>query len=203
MRHQRARDRDALLLAAREPGRIHVRRFGEVDAREDLRDPFPANLRRQTARLEWEVQILSDGQVRPQREVLEHHRQVPMLRFNQDRPVSRNRAVPNDHRPLIGGRKTCQEAENGRLTAAGRPMDDYSFSTLDAKAQVMDCNPIPVELGDTLKFEGAHTLLPSFHAAKSTPKGTTDNAISSRQSAAISSGDPLAISVIERAVNVS
>ncbi len=71
LRRQRARQRDPLLLSARQFMRIAGRLGAELGQRQHLVDPGPTQRRFQA--LESECDILADGQMRKQRKILEHH----------------------------------------------------------------------------------------------------------------------------------
>src|SRR5882672_6512289 len=111
----RARERDALLLAAGELRRIALRQSGQlhqlegaVDAAIDLGPRDPADL-------EAEADVARDGEVREERVVLEDHAEAASLRrVSGDVP-----AVELD-RPRVGIEETGDAVERRRLPAAGR-----------------------------------------------------------------------------------
>ena len=76
LEHERARDRDPLLLAARELGGAALPEARELDHVERLPDPRLDLGRRGFAHLERERQVLVDRHVREQGVVLEHHADV-------------------------------------------------------------------------------------------------------------------------------
>ncbi|MCL5745729.1 MAG: hypothetical protein M1541_17695, partial [Acidobacteria bacterium] len=80
-------------------------------------------------------------------------------------------------------------------------MNDDSLSGFDLEAEFVDRGAGPVPLCDALEFERGHLALPTILLpSPATPNGITAKLIRRRHSAAISSGDPFAISVMVRAV---
>src|SRR5205823_14385652 len=83
--HQRARDRDTLLLAARQLVRVLVRLLLQADARQQLPGLLLGQLPREPADAAGgERQVVPRGQVREEVELLEHHPDPPPDRRDVD-----------------------------------------------------------------------------------------------------------------------
>ena len=76
---ERARERHALLLAAREFRRQLAFLAAEADALDDLGDPAIDDVARNLPHLEREGDVLRDRHMRKQRVALEHHAEGPRL----------------------------------------------------------------------------------------------------------------------------
>ena len=95
--HQRARERDALLLPARQLIGLAPRELGHVDQLERLADPLGALLLAELVVLEPERDVLRHVEVREQRVALEHRVDVALMRghardvapVEQDAPAGR------------------------------------------------------------------------------------------------------------------
>ena len=77
--HQRAAERDALLLAARELARLALEQVGDVEHARGLLDLLVDLLVGQLPHLQREGEVLVDRLLRIERVVLEHHGDVPVL----------------------------------------------------------------------------------------------------------------------------
>ena len=85
--HQRAGQRDALLLAAGQLRRQPVEQLGALDHPRDLLDATAAQRVALTRRLQRVGQVAAHGQVRPQRVGLEHHADPALVRWHVDTPA--------------------------------------------------------------------------------------------------------------------
>jgi hypothetical protein len=79
--NQRPGERDPLLLAIGELVRIPIRELRNLDECQYLMDSRRAGRSRRLRGLEDEIQMLSSGQVRPEREVLEDEPDSPLVRW--------------------------------------------------------------------------------------------------------------------------
>ena len=94
---QRPPERDALLLAARQLGRLAVQQVPDVEHLGHGGDPRVDLRRGPLAQLEREADVLEDGHVRVEGVVLEHHRHPPLVgRHPGDVPVA------EEDRPGVG-----------------------------------------------------------------------------------------------------
>ncbi|MEQ1887492.1 MAG: hypothetical protein ABL967_20715 [Bryobacteraceae bacterium] len=67
---------------------------------------------------EREVEILTDSQVRPERQILETHSQISATRFDKNLAVCGNISVGNPNRAFIGCHEARQKTKDGCLAAA-------------------------------------------------------------------------------------
>src|SRR5882724_763691 len=120
LHHERARDRDSLLLSARELPRIARLVSGELDDAQHLRHPTVAVTPRNT-RLEAETvgHVLRDGHVGPESVALEDHRHPPAL-GPHDRRGRRQTALADPNLAGFGLEKTRDQPQGRRLATAGR-----------------------------------------------------------------------------------
>jgi hypothetical protein len=111
--HDRARDRDALLLAAGQLPRQLVLVAGELDQRECARDARLHLVGRRAAHHQAERHVAPDRHVRKQRVVLEHHAEAALLRRQQvDAPL-----IERD-RPAGDRQQAGNAVQRGGLAAA-------------------------------------------------------------------------------------
>lgn len=111
--HNRAAHRDALALAARERLRLAVEVVLEVKQLRGFEHPLGALFLRDTGDLQGEAHVLGDGHVRVERVVLEHHRDVAILR----RDVGDVRFA-DENAALVDLFKACEHAKGRRFSAA-------------------------------------------------------------------------------------
>ena len=125
--------RDPLPLATGQLLRLagEVRR--EIEEPRRPRDALIDDVLRRLPQPQAEGDVVRDGEVRVQRVVLEHHRDVPVLRRElvHDPVADRDRAVrdalePGDH------------AKRGRLAATRRPDEDEELAVRDVDREVLD-----------------------------------------------------------------
>ena len=131
--HERAADRDALTLTAREGGRLAVEELAEPERLRSVRNPPRPLLLRDLPPLQPELEVLVDGHMRVQRVVLEHHRDVAVLR----RSVADIDAPDHDRaaRQLLQAGHQPQER---RLPAAGGADEHHELPLADLEADVVD-----------------------------------------------------------------
>ncbi len=116
LRRERARQRDALLLAARELVRIRLRGGGEPDQREHRIDAPRAFAGGQLAQPERDV--ARDGEVREERVVLEHHADAALLGRHANRGAGDDAAAEGD-RAALHRLEAGEAAQHRGLAAAG------------------------------------------------------------------------------------
>src|SRR3954470_4321126 len=139
---ERARDRDALLLAARQLVRERVRLVREADHREHLRHLL-ANRRAALAlHLERVGDVLGGVAVRQQLEVLEDAADVAAqqrhLAARQPREVA-----PADHDPAVGRLELLQQQPDQRRLAGSRRADDEDeLALVDAERDVAESDDV-------------------------------------------------------------
>jgi hypothetical protein len=124
-----ARDRDALLHAARQLVRIAVGERRQPGAVEVVTDHVADVGARRAAHLEAVGGVVPHRHPRKDRLALKHHR------------VERFRGVVGDDRHLAGGRgfETGEDAEEGGLAAAGRADDRAEIAAGDVEADAVQC----------------------------------------------------------------
>src|SRR5262249_21559518 len=84
LHHQRARQREALLLAAGKLGGVAIDQLIERDRVEHAHHPLADLLLGQPAHLEWERRVLEHVHVRPDGVGLEHHAEIALVRRDED-----------------------------------------------------------------------------------------------------------------------
>src|SRR5690606_33428899 len=125
------RDRDPLLLTARELAGQLLRVVLELDERDGLGDA-PLDLRlRDLAHLQAEGDVLLDGKVREEGVVLEHHAEVALLCGDGVDAL----AVHEDL-PVREGQQAGEAVERGGLPAARRPEQGDELARPDRQVEV-------------------------------------------------------------------
>ncbi len=140
LRHEHARERDPLLLSAREGAGLAVGELGEADHLERVERLLAPLVLRHAMHLQAELDILEHAPVREEREVLEDRRRRPLVRRQADErlPVENDVAlrrvfVPADH------------AQRRRLAAPGRAEQDDVLAVIDMEIDVFDGHGPPGE----------------------------------------------------------
>ena len=145
--HQRTSHRHPLPLPTRE--RLGLAIEEALDLEQPGRRAYPLRglVLRRTSDVERERHVLGDRHVRVQRVVLEHHRDVALLRWEVgDVPV------PDQEPAVVGALQTGEESQRRRLAAAGRPDDDEELAVVDHEIE-------PVERRTDVAREAASDLL--------------------------------------------
>ena len=115
---QRAAERDALLLAARQLPGLALEKVGDVEHARCVAHLLVDLGRRHPAHLQREGEVLVDRLVGVERVVLEHHRDVPVLGIEVvDDAVA-------DHDVAAGDRNEPGDEVEGRRLAAARRSDE-------------------------------------------------------------------------------
>src|SRR5581483_4635231 len=143
LHHERAREREPLLLPARERGRVPRRELPELHDREHALDalaqlgaarPPPAR-----QHLERERDVLEHVHVRPDRVRLEHHPEPALVRRHADPPLRGEEHAARDRdRPLVGRLEPRDRAQRRRLAAAGRAEQREELALVDLERDVVD-----------------------------------------------------------------
>src|SRR5919106_1166062 len=129
---KRARESDALLLAAGELVREAVPERREADHLEQLRDAA-----RTVAARDAEADVLRHGQVREEGVVLENHADAPPL-GRHPRGRVRDRALEQAHLAAVRPLEARDQAQQRRLAAARGAEERYELAALDAEVGVVD-----------------------------------------------------------------
>ena len=127
-RRERARQRDALLLAAGELVGEAVAQVAEADQVEHLGDAVAAAL----AAGQAEADVGGDVQVREQRVVLEHHAHAAAVGRGPGAVAGDLRAVDLDAAG-VGALEAGEHAQSGRLAAAGRAAEGDDLAARDVR----------------------------------------------------------------------
>ena len=132
LRHEHARERDALLLTARKGARLAVGELGEPDHLERVECLLAPLVLLNAVHLEAELDILEHAAMREEREVLEDRRRRTLVRREPDErlPVEddvtlRRKLVPADH------------PQRRRLAAPGRAEQDHVLAVVDVQVDVL------------------------------------------------------------------
>src|SRR5262249_49895658 len=131
--HDRARERDALLLTARELARktaLITRKVDECERRCDA----PIDLRtRPAAHLEGKRDVATHIHMREQRVVLEHHSDVAPGRRRE-----RHVLAAEQDAALLRQLEARDNLEKRRLAGTARPEDGQEFARLDLKIDAVE-----------------------------------------------------------------
>jgi hypothetical protein len=163
VRHS-ARDRDALLLAARELQRILLRLLGDAHALQLRHRALLGFLLRHLADPHRrQRQVLEHGEVREQVELLEHHAHVLADRFDRLDVVGQLDALDGELAFLVL-LEPVDAADHRRLARSRRPADDDPLALLHLQVDVAQHVELPVPLVDLLEADDvlAHRTLLRF-----------------------------------------
>src|SRR5664280_649086 len=131
--HDGAAHGDALTLAARECLRLAGQEVLQAQQLGGLEYALGALLLAEALHLEREAHVVCDGHVRIEGVVLEHHRDVPVLR----RQIG-DVAVADVDVAGVDLFESRQHAQGGRLAAAGGADEDHELAVADFKAELVD-----------------------------------------------------------------
>ena len=129
----RPAERDALLLAAGELRRLAVEQLREPEEVGHARELAADIGARDLAHLQAEHDVLGHRQVREQRVRLEHHRDVALRRRAVRDILSRD-----GNASTVGLFEPGNQAQRGRLAAAGRTQQDVERAFVERKRQPVD-----------------------------------------------------------------
>jgi len=141
--NQGAGEGDALLLPSRQLVRISSRELFDLHEPQDLLCSDAALGPGQSHRLHDEVEVLANGKVRPEREVLKHKAQLALVR-GHERGCAGYESPRNPDLAGIGSRKPRDEAQQRRLPAAARPEYNHAFAGRDIDGYVIDRHPVSI-----------------------------------------------------------
>jgi hypothetical protein len=161
--HDRPPHRDPLALATGEVGGLALQVLVQLQDVGRLVDPPPHLGVVHLGQPERERDVLEDAEVRVQRVVLEHHRQVALARrlvvdpgSSDDHVAAGDVLQPDDH------------AEQGRLPAAGRADEDHELAVVDVQADVVHRGEaVAVLLDDVAHLDRGHELVPFWKCRRS------------------------------------
>ena len=168
--HQRLRDREPLLHAARELGRILVAGIRETDRREHVERALPrlaARLAEQPRGQRRARELLADHHVLERRHVREHR--VLLKHDAAVRPrLIRQRLAVEQHlaarRPLLAE----QDPQERGLAAARRADDRDELAGLDVQADVLEHDLTAVLLPKPAHLQRAHRAAPAPYHGNTT-----------------------------------
>src|SRR5580765_6464128 len=136
---ERARDRHALLLPARELGRMVARPLGKADALEHPHGTLEALFLRHAGVEQGQLDILHRLRARQQVEVLEHEADVPVAhRGELARVHLRDRAAVEAVFAAGGAVEAADQVHEGGLARPGRAHDRYELAFADAHADAVE-----------------------------------------------------------------
>src|SRR5262249_31637399 len=191
-----AGDRDALALAAGELAGMALCPSGETDALEHRPDPLVAGAARDPLRREPEREGPPHGEVRPEREVLEHDRDASPLGRRQDRPVAARDLAGEADAPARGRGEPHDESQHAGLAAARGAEERDRLARSDGQREPVERGPIAVAEDHVLERDrGAHA--PRLRGARRrSPSASTAAVIATCvvASAATTAGGPFASS---------
>jgi hypothetical protein len=154
---ERAGDRDAHLLAARELARVVVLAVGEPDEGEALGRDLRAARGRRSVKLHRQLDVLLDRVPRKQRRLLEDEREL------LDRALRRH--AVDDDLAAGDGIEPGDELQDRRLAAAARADQRDEVAALRLEAHVVeDHRPVAVALHDAGELDDGEGF--RRHAAK-------------------------------------
>ena len=154
-----ARERHALLLAAREFARVAIGEAAEVGGIQNRGEFAIDGGAVELAQLESIGDVFGNRHVRPQRIALKNHRHVAPLR--RQRPRRRRYQLVAD--PNFAGRRLDEardQPQRRRLAATGRPEQADQPAVLDGERHVVDDRNLSITLGQAPQFNRRHARPP-------------------------------------------
>ena len=158
--HQRAADRDALHVAARERRRLLVEEVGDAQHAGDLAHRLVDLAAAHARGAQRKGDVLEHRHMRIKREGLEHHGDVAVGRLE----VLHRLAVDQDV-ALVDRLESRYRTQCRRLAAAGLSKQHDEFVVGDGEVQIVDDLDGPEEFLDAAKFDLRHCRAPSCVAA--------------------------------------
>ena len=129
--HDRAAERDALALAARQLRRPAIEQAVDSQHPRHLSHAFVDARRLDMSHLQTECEVLANGLVRIERVALEHHRQIALLRRHARHVVAVDQDAPAGRRVEAG-----DQPKHGALAAARRPNEHQQLAVGDLEIEV-------------------------------------------------------------------
>src|SRR5262249_48210342 len=126
-----ARDRDALLLAARQMARAFGSASTETDALERGTYALPNQARWERQDFERKRDVVEHGPIFDQAKVLEHDADVAAQERNRARRQAPDLTPEKQDPPRIDGLLGEQETQERALAGTGRARDEHEFAARD------------------------------------------------------------------------
>ena len=156
--HDRAAHGDALALPTGKLLRLPRQVRGQIEQLRRPGDPLGNDGLRHLAQPQPEPDVVRDGEVRVERVVLEHHRDVPVLR----REVVHD-AIADRHRPVGDVLEPRDHPQRRRLAAARRADEHEELAVLDVQREVLHGVHVAlVDLVDFLQLNVSHRSSPPW-----------------------------------------
>ena len=149
--HQRPRQGDSLLLAARQLVGRPVTQALHLNHFQSTLDPPGPLVGRDLAHHEAVFDVLPDRHVRPEGVVLEHHPRIPLVGRHQ-----RHISLIEQNPPPLGLIEPGNEAEQCRLAASRRAKKKEELTPLDVQTHPLDGNDVVEALRDPFKRDTDH-----------------------------------------------
>ena len=163
---QRPRDRHPLLLTAGKLSGILVRLLGDVHPLEIAHGDGLGLLARHLAYPDrGKGQVLEDGQVREQVEVLEHHADLAADALDVAQVAGQFGAVDHDASALVF-LQPVDATDQGRLARSRRAADDDAFALADFEVDVLQHMEVAEPLVDAFQADddiGTGSVCVGFH----------------------------------------
>ena len=195
---QRACQRRPLLLAARELMRVPQSKLLNPCEIQRLLNTRGSFSRRVAPGLQNELQLLSDGEMRPERQVLEHKSHATAIWRDDRATVLRRKAAVQQNSTAIRDVESCDRPEQRRLAGAARSKDDHEFAAGNVEGNVVQRHMGTESLGNVLdrnRRRRRHRVCPRVAAATNIASGTVMTLICNNASSATCDGGELAMSV--------
>jgi hypothetical protein len=186
---QRSSDRDPLLLAARQLGRLPLQQVLDAQQFRDLVHAALRLLTRGTPHLTSECQVAANASVGIQGQVLEDHRDLSVL-GRQVFDVTRSDTNPT----AVGRLESRNHSQGGRLAAARRSDQDQQFLIRDHQIDLVHCRLTSEALRHLFQKQFGHCGTGSRSEDKNRDHAADqarDREQHERQEAAAADGDPV------------
>src|SRR5690606_24001609 len=149
--HERAAERDALPLSARELARAPREQRLDAKPPRDLRDRVVDLARRRAAQLQRKADVLRDAHVRIERVALKNHRDVAVAR----REMVDRLAVEADS-PRGRALEARDQRKGRRLAASAGPHEREELALLDREAEILEHGHLTETLAPPVELDGRH-----------------------------------------------
>ena len=148
--NDRARQRDALLLAAGELARRSLQQVADADLGGRPGDGAADLVARDADHLQREADVLLDRHVRIERVALEHHRDVALAGL-----LRRHVDAVHQHAARVHRFEAGEDAQRRRLARSRRAEQDEELARLDREVDAVQHRRLAVLLDDALDADGA------------------------------------------------